>query len=169
MTLTQRPNRRTLIGTALLGPIATTLAAPSTSSGRFVALQEAATPLGEVTAPPWVFIVYVLQDPYTGTVLRPAEPMAGMRYIGAEVEVRNDSQDPLNVTSSSVRIRDTDGYEYIPGTVAGSEPLLANLNLGTSERIRGWIWFAVPEASVLDDIAFLAPSPRLTLPLTPPG
>jgi hypothetical protein len=146
---------------AVAGTVA--LSSHSSVSVRANLRQDAPPVVGEATSPTWVFVVHTLQDPYTGMVIRPVEPEPGTRHVDAEIEIRNDSNDPLNFASDLVRLRDIDAVEYGIGVVAGSEPLLPSLNKAPGDRLRGWVWYAVPEAAQLTGLVFYAPSPRLDI------
>lgn len=165
--MTDHSTRRTFLGTTLIAAAGVSiLGTRSSASGRSAVVQDDQALVGEMASPSWVFVVHALQDPYAGEVIRPAEPVPGTRYVGAEVEIRNDSQDPLNVSSSNVRLLDNAGFEYVSGSVAGSEPLLPSVNMSPGDRIRGWVWYAVPEAGQLMEIVYIAPSPRLAVVLS---
>ena len=131
-----------------------------------LALQEASEPAGVAVGPAWRFIVYQFEDPYSRAILRPEAPEPGMRYVGADVEINNDSDAPLDFAPSGVRLRDADGFEHSSGAVRGSDPRILEINLIPGERARGWVWFSVPEATRLVDLTYEAPSPRLTVPLS---
>lgn len=64
---------------------------------------------------------------------------------------------------------DADGFEYSSGAVAGSEPLLPSLNMLAGDRVRGWVWYAVPEAAQVVELAYVAPPPRLAVSLSDTG
>jgi hypothetical protein len=138
-----------------------------------VAQAQEATPVaaegemvGEAEMPRWIFRVLVLQDPYTGVLTRPAEPEPGVRYIGAEVRIENQSDQPLAFAASAVRLRDDQGVEYTSDSdVSGEEPKLTGQNLPDGERARGWVWFSVPEDAVITEMRFLAPSSQLRVQL----
>ena len=136
------------------------------------ALAQDATPaaqgemVGQAEMPRWIFTVLILQDPYAGVLTRPAELEPGMRYIGAEVLIQNQSDQPLEFAASDVRLRDEQGVEYpSSAAVVGAEPKLSGQNLPDGERTRGWVWFAVPENVVLTEMRFIAPPPQLRVPL----
>lgn len=150
----------------VLFTIALILTHGTQSSVRSAVAQGDQSVVGKMTSPSWVFVVHALQDPYAGEDIRPEEPVPGTRYVGAEVAIRNDSQEPLNVSSSSVRLLDNAGFEYVSGSVVGSEPLLPSVNMSPGDRIRGWVWYAVPEAGQLMEIVHIAPSPRLAVVLS---
>jgi len=165
--VTDQSTRRTLLGTTLITVAgASVLGTRRSASARSAVIQDDQPLVGEMASPSWVFVVHALQDPYAGEVIRPEEPEPGTRYVGAEVEIRNDSQDPLNFSSSGVRLLDDAGFEYVSGSVAGSEPLLPSLNMSPGDRVRGWVWYAVPEAGQLVEIVYVAPSPRLAVILS---
>ena len=138
-----------------------------------VALAQEATPpaaegemVGEAEMPRWIFRVLVLQDPYAGVLTRPAEPEPEVRYIAAEVRIENQSDLPLEFAASDVRLRDEQGVEYpSDSTVSGEEPKLTGQNLPDGERTRGWVWFSVPENTVITEMRFLAPPPQLRVQL----
>jgi hypothetical protein len=118
--------------------------------------------VGQAEMPRWVFTVLVWQDPYAGELTRPAEPEPGVRYIGAEVRIENQSDQPMEFASTDVRLRDEQGVEYPSSSaVVGAEPKLTGQNLPDGERTRGWVWFSVPENTVITEMRFQAPQPLL--------
>jgi hypothetical protein len=124
--------------------------------------------IGSAAAPGWTFSLRQFADPYEGEVSRPSTPPRGTRYVGAEVVITNGSDQPLDFTTADVRIRDTEGVEYSAGPVVGEEPKLVSQNLPEGERTRGWVWYAVPEEAVCEDVRFIGPTPifRVALPTT---
>jgi hypothetical protein len=131
-----------------------------------MAMQDASTPEMEATAPAWRFVVHRYRDPYQDVIIQPATREPGKRYVGAEVSILNESDAALNFTPSSIRLRDVDGVEYSSGAVIGSDPRILDINMIPGERARGWVWFAVPEATEAVEITYVAPSPRLTVPVS---
>ena len=74
------------------------------------ALGQSATPDAvSVPAPDWTFVVHGVQDPYAGALTTPPEPAPGMRYVGFDVEVVNDSDQPLSFADTGVYLRDDRG------------------------------------------------------------
>lgn len=168
--MTDASTRRTFLGSTLLATASASLLGPSLfAPAPAAAFQDEPALLGEVATPSWVFVVHRLQDPYAGEVIRPAEPEAGTRYVGAEVEIRNDSAHPLNFAPGGVRLQDSESFEYVFGTVSGSDPLLPTVNMLPGERLRGWVWYVVPEAAQLVELVYVAPAPRLVVPLLGDG
>jgi len=120
--------------------------------------------------PQWIFTVQVFQDPYAGELTRPAEPEPGIRYAAAEVVIENQSDQPLDFAASDVRLRDEQGVEYpANGAVIGEEPKLVSQNLPDGERTRGWVWFSVPEGSVVTEVRFAPAQPQLRVQLPNPS
>jgi uncharacterized protein DUF4352 len=148
---------------------------PAGPAGRpgLVAYAQDATPeaaaggmVGQAEMPRWVFTVLVWQDPYAGELTRPAEPEPGVRYIGAEVLIENQSDQPMEFAPTDVRLRDEQGVEYPSSSaVVGAEPKLTGQNLPDGERTRGWVWFSVPENTNVTEMRFLAPQPLLRIQL----
>ena len=136
------------------------------SIGVPVAIGQSATP-GAVTAPvpDWRFVVHEMQDPYGGVLTNPAAPAPGVRYVGFDVEVVNASDQPLTVPGNAVVLWDDEGFTYRSGAVAGSEPPLPAWTLHGGERVRGWVWFGVPEGTTLSEILLVASAPELRLRL----
>jgi hypothetical protein len=130
-----------------------------------MAVQDADSAEMEAVAPAWRFVVHRYRDPYQDVIIRPETREPGTRYIGAEVGIQNESDASLNFLAGAVRLRDVEGIEYLNGTVIGSDPRINDINLIPGERARGWVWFAVPEATQAADITYLAPPPRLTVPV----
>lgn len=134
--------------------------------------QTSATPgaseslVGEAQAPAWRFAVSIYEDPYRGTITSPTSSPAGTRFIGAEVIITNESDQPLEFRSNAVRLRDSQGFQYAAGDVLGTEPRLVSQNLPNKERTRGWVWFMVPVETKLTELEFDGPSPtfRVTVP-----
>ena len=61
-------------------------------------LGQTATPDAAIApAPDWTFVVHGMQDPYAGALTTPPQPVPGMRYVGFDVEVVNDSDQPLSL------------------------------------------------------------------------
>jgi Bacterial SH3 domain/Domain of unknown function (DUF4352) len=136
------------------------------SVGGPAALGQSATP-GAVTAPApdWTFVVNGMQDPYVGVLTNPPQPVPGMRYVGVEVEVVNDSAQPLTFGANTVFLRDDEGFSYRGGSVAGSEPALQGRTMPGGERARGWVWFEVPEGATLREIVLVPTPPELRVGL----
>jgi hypothetical protein len=129
-------------------------------------LGQSATP-GAVTAPApdWTFVVHGMLDPYAGTLTTPPEPAPGMRYVGFDVEVVNDSDQPLSFAGTGVYLRDEEGFSYRSGTVGGREPALSGRTIPAGERARGWVWFEVPADATLTEILLVPAAPELRVGL----
>jgi hypothetical protein len=159
-----------VIGVIAATPSAASAAGSTTGTGFRVLAQATPTPVeqavGEATAPNWRFTVSKFADPYEGEISRPAKPPADSRFVGAEVIVTNDSDQPLEFSAADVRLRDAGGVEYTAGSVVGEEPKLVSQNLPEGERTRGWVWFSVPLDSPLSDLRFSGPVPtfRVAIP-----
>jgi hypothetical protein len=126
--------------------------------------------VGQAEMPRWVFTVQIFQDPYAGVLTRPAEPEPGMRYIAAEVVIKNQSDQPLEFAATDVRLRDEQGVEYaVSSGVVGEEPKLVSQNLPDGERTRGWVWFAVPQDVAITEVRFVPPPPQLRVQLPSPS
>jgi hypothetical protein len=135
-------------------------------SGAPAALGQSATP-GAVTAaaPEWMFVVHGMQDPYAGVLTAGLEPAPGMRTVAFEVEVVNESDQPLSFADDAVVLRDDVGFSYRAGAVAGREPALSGRTLPAGERARGWVWFVVPEEATLTEILLVPAAPELRVGL----
>ncbi len=130
------------------------------------ALGQSATPAAVTApAPDWTFVVHGMQDPYAGTLTTPPQPAPGMRYVGFDVEVVNDSDQPLSFVGTGVYLRDDDGFSYRSGTVGGREPALSGRTMLTGERARGWVWFEVPDDATLTEILLVPTAPELRVGL----
>jgi len=157
-----RATRRELIGATIAGVAAATLgnhrasaqATPATGHGALVA-----------SAPDWTFEVHAFEDPYAGEIQVPQERPAGMRFLAAEVEVVNASDQALAFTPIDIRLRTLDGIEYRGGSAIGTDPTINPRNLNPGERSRGWVLFTIPEASVPVELAYLAPQPQFRIAL----
>src|SRR3954451_23305101 len=158
-------NRRQLIAAFAVFGLA---AAHSGASPRNV-LARQSTPestTGRIGPPQWFLTVITLQDPYSGVIQAPAEPPANTRYIAAELQIDNDSDQALNFTPTDIRLRDEAGFEFRGATAIGQEPMLNARNLNAGERSRGWVWFTVAADARLVELIYVAPAPtfRATLP-----
>jgi hypothetical protein len=135
-------------------------------TGAPAALGQDATPEAvSVAAPDWTFVVHGMQDPYAGELTTPPEPAPGMRYVGFDVEVVNESDQPLSFASTGVYLRDEEGFSYRSGTVGGREPALSGRTMPAGERARGWVWFEVPEDATLTEILLVPTAPELRVGL----
>ena len=117
--------------------------------------------------PDWRFVVVTYEDPYTKEMHQPQEPEEGMRYIGAEVEIRNDSDRPLAVSPGQVRLRDVEATDYTNGGMVGSDPRLYDVNMLPGERVRGWVWFGVAEDVQPSQLVYVPAAPQLLVGVTP--
>lgn len=169
-------SRRALTTSSLTG-VALALGANGANSNPLVFAQTEGTPeadgpttesiIGEVVAPAWRFTVTIFEDPYRGTITTPAEAPPGTRYIGVEVVITNDSDQPLEFRVTNVRLLDDRGFNYPAGEVQGTEPRLVSQNLPDLERTRGWVWFLVPSDAVVSAIVLNGPVPTFRVPLAP--
>ena len=123
--------------------------------------------IGRAEMPRWTFTVVSYQDPYAQErVTRPEQPEPGTRYVAAEVVIDNASDQPLEFSTSDIRLRDEGGVEYQASTsVVGAEPRLTAQNLPGGERTRGTVWFVVPEGVQITELRFTAPPPQLRVAL----
>ncbi|MCD6033358.1 MAG: hypothetical protein K0S78_5544 [Thermomicrobiales bacterium] len=135
-------------------------------TGAPTALGQDSTPgTASVAAPDWTFVVHGVQDPYAGALTTPPEPAEGMRYVGFDVEVVNESDQPLSFAGTGVYLRDEEGFSYRSGTVGGREPALSGRTMSAGERARGWVWFEVPEGATLTEILLVPVAPELRVGL----
>jgi len=88
-----------------------------------------------------------------------------MRYVGFDVEVVNDSDQPLSFSSNGVYLRDEDGFSYRSGAVSGRDPGLKGRTMPVGERARGWVWFEVPQDATLTEILLVPTAPELRVGL----
>jgi len=123
--------------------------------------------VGEAAAPAWRFGVSIFEDPYRGTIRAPSDTPPGTRFVGAEVVITNDSEQPLEFAVNDVRLQDDRGFQYPAGDVTGTEPRLVSQNLPDSERTRGWVWFLVPIDAQPTQMAFNGPPPAFRVVLAP--
>jgi hypothetical protein len=168
--------RRALTASSLSG-VAVAIGARGAGTDRLALAQTDATPVvegtpveslvGEVPAPAWRFAVTIFEDPYRGTITTPAEPPPGTRYIGVEVVITNDSDQPLEFRVPNVRLLDDRGFNYPAGDVQGTEPRLVSQNLPDLERTRGWVWFMVPVDAVVSAMIFNGPTPTFRVSVAP--
>jgi hypothetical protein len=163
--------RRTLLGGSLLaGAFSAIVEQPSQALSHRVIRQDTTATVGEGRSPGWVCVVHTVQDPYDVTrLVRPEEPETGMRYVAADIEIRNEIDEPLNFTVYSIYFLSEDGLEHAVGSAAGDEPLLPSFNMSPGDRVRGWVWSAVPEDARLSEVAYYGPPPRVTIALPDAG
>jgi hypothetical protein len=110
-------------------------------------------------------VLHSFADDYAGEIQAPQERPTGMRFAAAEVEIINDSDQPLAFTPIDVRLRSADGIEYRGGSAIGMEPTVNPRNLNPGERSRGWVWFTVPDNAVASEIVYIAPQPQFRITL----
>ncbi|MCA9858981.1 MAG: DUF4352 domain-containing protein [Thermomicrobiales bacterium] len=157
-----RSTRRELIGTMAAGMA---VAALRVGHAHAQGTPEAPAAGRTATTPNWSVVLHTYEENYSGEIQAPQEKPAGMRFTAAEVEIVNDSDQPLAFTPIDIRLRDDDGIEYRGGSAIGMEPTINPRNLNPGERSRGWVWFTVPEATVAGEIIYLAPQPQFRIPL----
>ncbi|HET9661334.1 MAG TPA: DUF4352 domain-containing protein [Thermomicrobiales bacterium] len=158
-----RATRRELIGSAAAGLAVVALRAEAVTAQATPAAVSADRTAG---APDWSFVLHGYQDDYAGEIQAPQERPAGMRFAAAEVEIINDSDQPLAFTPIDIRLRSADGVEYRGGSAIGMEPTANPRNLNPGERSRGWVWFTVPDAVSASEIVYFAPQPQFRIALT---
>lgn len=159
-----RIDRRKLFRAAAVGT-ASSLTAASIEGAAMTATPAPEQSEGRVEAPSWIFQVHLVQDPYSGEMQLPQELQPGTRYVGAEVEVINDADQPLNFTPIDIRLRDGAGVEHRGGQAIGTEPMINPRNLNPGERSRGWVWFVLPQEAEPVEMIYVAPSPQFRVPL----
>jgi hypothetical protein len=96
----------------------------------------------------------------------PQAPPAGTRYLAAEVEIDNASDQPLAFTPAEIRVRDETGLEYRGGSAIGTEPSINVRNLNGGERSRGWVWFTLPANARAVQLVYVGPQPEFRIDLT---
>lgn len=171
LSFTGRTTRRRLLrSAALVGPGLALGGRNSEHVAAGVAVTQDATPeephvYAHVGAPAWSFTVHDYQDPYSGEVTRPEEPQPGTRYIGADVQIDNESDQLLSFERDKVRLYDDSGYEYKAGNTFGDAPALDGRTLNPGERARGWVWYTVSEESQISELVFFASSPQFRVPI----
>lgn len=82
------------------------------------------------------------------------EAPAGHKLVAVEVELANESGEVLSVSPSNAILIDSEGYLYT-AELGGRDDLLAYVDIGQGERVRGWLAFTVPETSVPASVRFL--------------
>ena len=152
--------RRELMGSLAAGVAAVTLWTDRASAQ---ATPDAVSADRTAMAPNWSFVLHSYQDDYSGEIQAPQERPAGMRFAAAEVEIIDDSDQPLAFTPIDVRLRSVDGIEYRGGSAIGMEPTINPRNLNPGERSRGWVWFTVPEGTTASEIVYIAPQPQFRI------
>jgi hypothetical protein len=157
-----RATRRELLSSAAAGMAIVTLRTDRASAQ---ATPEAASTGRTAAAPNWSFVLHDYQDDYAGEIQAPQERPVGMRFAAAEVEIVDDSDQPLAFTPIDIRLRSADGVEYRGGSAIGMEPTINPRNLNPGERSRGWVWFTVPEGATASEIVYIAPQPQFRITL----
>lgn len=122
----------------------------------------------EATMPDWRFTVVAIRDPYQPADANAQQIPAGMRMVAYQVILTNNSVESMEFGISDVRLRDIDGFEYRAGERIGDEPRLSSQNLPGGDRIRGWVWYAIPEVATPTSLVLVAPGPRLRIRLDEP-
>jgi hypothetical protein len=115
--------------------------------------------------PDWRFQLVDYVYPYSGELKRPAQMVSNLKIVACEVALLNMSDQPMEFAVRDIRLRDLDGIEYPAGEFQGSEPSIASQNLPDGERVRGWVWFGIPQGSEPASIVLLPPRPVLRLHL----
>lgn len=161
----RRTNRRQLFSAAALALPVIVLSEVATDA-RATRQESPTDDEHHVAAPNWTFGLLNVQDPYEGTIQMPQTAPAGTRYVAAEVEIDNASDQPLAFTPAEIRMRDDSGTDYRGGSALGTEPSINQRNLNGGERSRGWVWFTIPTGTRLVEIVYVGPQPqfRLSLP-----
>ena len=154
--------RRELFGIAVAGVAAATLGSNHAYAQSTPAAEDGAR---IAVAPNWTFVVHAVEDPYSGEIQVPNEQPPGMRFVAAEVEVINASDQSLAFTPIDIRLRTLDGVEYRGGSAIGTDPTINPRNLNPGERSRGWVLFTIPEDGVAVELAYLAPQPQFRITL----
>lgn len=139
--------------------------APSTPGAGAAAEAVGASIFAMVMPPDWVFTVHDFQDPFIGTVDFPEEQDPALRYIAADIQIDNASNQALPFSTGDIRLRDESGIEYRTGGFAGTAPSLDSRTLNPGERARGWIWFAVPADAEIVQLVFIGPEPEFRVAL----
>ena len=161
-------NRRKFAASSFAAATAAYLT-PSLSGGNAIA-QTDGTPVadlpfenvvGESLMPAWRFMVTIFEDAYRGTIKQPADAPPGTRFVGAEVVISNESDQPLEFRVNAIRLRDSRGFQYTAGETIGSEPRVVSQNLPDRERTRGWVWFLLPGDAEVTELVFEGPAPLL--------
>ena len=125
------------------------------------ARHQGAEPLVTGTMPNWSIAVHAYQNPYQGTISTPKELDPTKRYIGAEIEVINDSDRPLAVVASQFRLRGNDSVNYPSGGFSGKEPRITDMNTLPGERQRGWVYFTVPVEVEILQLVYSPSDPQI--------
>ncbi len=120
---------------------------------------------GRAVTPDWTVTVHDYQDPYSGQVTNPEDPPAGTRYIGADIEIANASDQGLTFVRDRVRLRDADGFEFKAGSTSGDAPAIEGRTLGQDERSRGWVWFTVSSESRITELLLIPSAPEFRVPI----
>lgn len=157
-----RTTRRGLFGSLALGVVVAPLIGNQDPA---LATPEADAGERSAGAPNWQFVAQTFQDPYNGQIQAPPQPPAGTRFVAAEVEVINDSDQSLDFTPLDIRLRSDSSVEFRGGSAIGTEPTINPRNLNPGERSRGWVWFIVPEEIAVTELVYVGPPPQFRIPL----
>lgn len=149
------------VGVAILGGRALAVTGESHAPTRL--RQQDEVPVVTGTMPNWSIAVHAYQNPYQGTISTPKELDPTKRYIGAEVEVINDSNRPLAVSASQFRLRGNDSINYPSGGFSGKDPRITDLNTLPGERQRGWVYFAVPTDVEIIQMVYTPSAPQISM------
>ena len=122
--------------------------------------RDSTTPVA-VDIPNVQFLVYRVEDPYSGTITYPTTLDRDSRYIGTEVAIVNNGDYPVNTSWSSIRLRDSEGRDYAGGAVSGTDPQMRTKELANGETNRGWVWFAVPADAEITTILYVPPATEI--------
>lgn len=125
-----------------------------------VETSDSATPV-VAEIPDIQFIVYRVEDPYSGTITYPAALDPNSRYIGVEVAIVNNGENPVNTIWTSVRLRDSEGRDYAGGSASGTDLPMRTRELASGEVNRGWVWFAVPKDAEITLIYLIPPATEI--------
>jgi len=159
-----RTSRRQLLGVASAIPLLAVVGASEEAEAAAQGTPAASEPR-RVSAPAWTFGVLQVQDPYPGTIQVPQTAPPGTRYVAAEVEIDNASDQPLAFTPAEIRVRDAAGTDYRGGSALGTEPSINPRNLNGGERSRGWVWFTVAANATVVELVYLGPQPQFRVSL----
>lgn len=153
-----RISRRNLLGTVAIGGAGAALI--SAAPGAIARQQPGEESVGQASVPAWTFVIHAVQDPYDGELQRPQEPDPDFRYLGVDVEIRNESEAALNVTANNAHLLDDDGNEHTSGAVRGEESALTNVNLLPGEHARlGVVWCSCRHRCCRHRICGTTPAP----------
>jgi hypothetical protein len=84
-----------------------------------------------------------------------SQPEEGNRFVAFDMTIEFvDDSGTHSANEFTFGLTDRESFSYEPGAIVGPEPDLALTELRPGEKVRGWVTFEVPAASVLDVLRY---------------